>query len=298
MPVRRLALLGFLACARARDSTHHHHGDDRAARLGDGCYHVFLDVGSNRGVHGRFFFEPEKYPRSKFAKRFQSILPDTGKRRKTSCVFAFEPNPLHAPTQKQTTRKYRAMGWRYTYVGAAASDQQGNLTFWQNNGFYGTGKSATSFARLEVGFSTQNRDPGNPHNQRVDVPTIDLSAWIRHHILERRIPEDGDLYDAKSPPLLIMKMDIEGSEYRTFSKMVLDRVACSLDYIYGETHAFTNRFEKFQLRNNVVLDGAQARAFMWSLNMMLRMEGCKTTWIEFDDEAYHADGVEYPKPPR
>ena len=121
--------------------------------MGDGCYHVFLDVGSNRGVHGRFFFEPELYLRSKFAKRFQSILPDTIKRRKTACVFAFEPNPLHAPTQRQTMRKYRAMGWRYTYVGAAASDASGNLTFWQNNGFYGNGKSADSFARLQVGLS-------------------------------------------------------------------------------------------------------------------------------------------------
>ena len=121
--------------------------------MGDGCYHVFLDVGSNRGVHGRFFFEPELYLRSKFAKRFQSILPDTIKRRKTACVFAFEPNPLHAPTQRQTMKKYRAMGWRYTYVGAAASDASGNLTFWQNNGFYGNGKSADSFARLQVGLS-------------------------------------------------------------------------------------------------------------------------------------------------
>ena len=44
------------------------------------------------------------------------------------------------------------------------------------------------------------------------TPTVDLSAWIRHHVLERRVPADGDLYDSESPPLLIMKMDIEGSE--------------------------------------------------------------------------------------
>ena len=27
--------------------------------LGNGCYHVFIDAGSNVGVHGRFLFEPE-----------------------------------------------------------------------------------------------------------------------------------------------------------------------------------------------------------------------------------------------
>ena len=48
--------------------------DDREhSVLGDGCYHIFIDAGSNRGVHGRFLFEPEKYPKSKFAKKFDEI---------------------------------------------------------------------------------------------------------------------------------------------------------------------------------------------------------------------------------
>ena len=85
---------------------------------------------------------------------------------------------------------------------------------------------------------------------------------------------------------------------RTLPRIFVRRSTCvDINRVYGETHAFTNRFETFQLRNGVVLDGAQARAFMWSLNMMLRMEGCKTTWVEFDDEAYHADGAAYPAPP-
>jgi len=29
----------------------------------DGCYHVYLDVGSNIGVQIRKLFEPEKYPK-------------------------------------------------------------------------------------------------------------------------------------------------------------------------------------------------------------------------------------------
>ena len=31
-------------------------------KYGDGCYHVFLDIGANIGVHGRFLFEPDVYP--------------------------------------------------------------------------------------------------------------------------------------------------------------------------------------------------------------------------------------------
>lgn len=34
-------------------------------KLGDGCHHVFIDVGSNIGVHARFLYEPDRYPDSK-----------------------------------------------------------------------------------------------------------------------------------------------------------------------------------------------------------------------------------------
>jgi len=32
------------------------------SKLGDGCYHIFLDVGSNIGIHARFLYEPDRYP--------------------------------------------------------------------------------------------------------------------------------------------------------------------------------------------------------------------------------------------
>ena len=38
---------------------------EKKTSLGDGCYHVFIDVGSNIGMHARFLFEPDKFPRSK-----------------------------------------------------------------------------------------------------------------------------------------------------------------------------------------------------------------------------------------
>ena len=35
--------------------------DNTSTKLGDGCYHIFLDMGANVGVHGRFLLEPDKY---------------------------------------------------------------------------------------------------------------------------------------------------------------------------------------------------------------------------------------------
>ena len=34
------------------------------SKLGDGCYHIFLDVGSNIGIHARFLYQPDRYPDS------------------------------------------------------------------------------------------------------------------------------------------------------------------------------------------------------------------------------------------
>ena len=55
--------------------------------------HVFLDLGSNIGIHGRFLFEPQHYPNSKssvatLAQEFGPIRDN-----RDFCVFAFEPNP-------------------------------------------------------------------------------------------------------------------------------------------------------------------------------------------------------------
>lgn len=59
------------------------------SRLGDGCYHVLLDVGSNIGMHGRFLFEPDKFPLSKSS--VPKLNEEFGMERdnRDFCVFAF-----------------------------------------------------------------------------------------------------------------------------------------------------------------------------------------------------------------
>ena len=44
----------FSAEANASDAARAAAVGQAQERFGDGCYHVFMDVGSNRGVHGRF----------------------------------------------------------------------------------------------------------------------------------------------------------------------------------------------------------------------------------------------------
>ena len=62
----------------------------------DGCYHVYLDVGTNVGIQIRKLYEPEKYPNASIHKFFDEHF----KRNNVSssrhiCAIGFEPNPRH-----------------------------------------------------------------------------------------------------------------------------------------------------------------------------------------------------------
>lgn len=62
----------------------------------DGCYHVYLDVGSNIGVQVRKLFQPELYPDATISTLFDANFGEDRVRRKDFvCSVGFEPNPHH-----------------------------------------------------------------------------------------------------------------------------------------------------------------------------------------------------------
>jgi hypothetical protein len=144
----------------------------RRAKLADGCYHVFLDCGSNLGVHGRFLFEPHKYPNSTFVTIFDEHF-GAYRTQQNICVFAFEPNPRHTQKQLLTQTKYRTMGWRYHYMPYGVGDMDGNLTFYRNlftsNGTFNE----------EHGFSFYIRIPRSSRYQslRTKLSLFQLLTW-------------------------------------------------------------------------------------------------------------------------
>ena len=129
----------------------------KTSKLGDGCYHVFLDVGSNIGNHVRFLFESQLYPKATIAKRFFDDAFGTensgdensgdgggnsdnnsrnndnnhNSRNRNVCVFSFEPNPDHITRHKQLQNAYHQKGWKYYPINAGVGHQYGNLTFYR-----------------------------------------------------------------------------------------------------------------------------------------------------------------------
>ena len=244
-------------------------------KLGDGCYHVFLDVGSNVGVHGRFLFEPEKYPNANIAhgifdEHFGS--PDT-RVNKDICVFTFEPNPAHKERQLQLHTAYDKMGWRYYPLAVGVGDKVGHITFYHQDGG----------ANNEWGFGAFPRR--GRENGAVNVTSIRLSSWLTEHIEDRIIPQRSSNLrkDAKFDehmPTVIMKYDVEGMEYELLPDLLTTRSLCrTVDYAFGEIHPFK-------------VDGRQRR----NLNKVLNNfslhpdKNCKTKKIDtIDDETYHMD---------
>jgi hypothetical protein len=202
-------------------------------KLGDGCRHVFLDVGSNRGLHVRYLMEGRAvFPQAwyidwVFDKTFgPQFVNDT-----TICAFAFEPNPLHGPRLQQLSMRLRASGRRVEIFGVAAYNRSGNLTFQrsaddlQNRGYGGSGWGFAAVSSTTAGAG-------------VVVPTIDLASFVKAEIVGRRVPPPPTFLNAIDvrPPSVAMKMDIEGAELVVLEHMRNIGVLCELRIISFEYH--------------------------------------------------------------
>ena len=251
-------------------------------RLGDGCFHVFLDVGANIGVHGRFLFEPEKYPKARIARSiFDSEFgPDRDNR--VICSFEFEPNPAHQEQLGKRVRAYRAMGWRYEYIQAAAGDFDGYMDFHHN----------ADEEKEEWGFSVKKLVEGNTEVEK--VPVLRLSSWIKQHITERLIPPFPFGHKSNHTPTVVMKMDIEGSEYVVLPDLIFSGALCTIDFLFGEFHPWfaPMNFSGQKIELETRRDAANLGQLL--IKIIGTSRKCKTRFKYLDDESYLHDGIPLP----
>lgn len=263
--------------------------DTTSRRDGDGCYHVFLDVGANIGVHGRFLFEPENYNESWFATElFKSEFGEERDNR-DFCSFEIEANPKHYPKLMANSNAYKSMGWRYEVMIAGASDRDGFMDFMHNQ----------DEGYEEWGFSVKGYSEQSIAER---IRTIHLAAWINENINKRRIPSvpHGD-YGSRGPKV-VMKMDIEGSEYIVLPDLVLSGALCGIDLVFGEFHGHNDadyiplNFTGHRISIDTTDQAEVARMILKGVIPMSR--NCKTRLVELDDESYLHDGVALPKAKR
>jgi FkbM family methyltransferase len=250
-------------------------------RLANGCYQVFLDVGANVGVHGRFLLEPEKYPDAVTSKSLFDNEFGTKRDNRDFCVFAFEPNPGHKARLEEVASAYQRMGWRYEVFPVAVGAEDGNMTFFHMG----------DESHNEWGFSSVRKH--NVADKQELIPVIRLASWLLDHVHDRVVPTPFGTYT--SGPKVVMKMDIEGTEFSILPDVIASGALCStVDFVFTETHFHfaPMYFEKQGLYLN---DSAAAHQFYdAALKLMEVSPSCKTIIAQADDESHLLDGMPLP----
>lgn len=250
----------------------------RSPVLGSGCVKLLLDVGSNIGVHARFLFEPNLYkPRHPYDNVLDSEFGvSRTQRREEICVLAFEPNPTHRKRHQQLATAYARQGWKYrafyTAVGGRtmSSGSADNLVFFLND----------NGSNNDWGFSIKNMKGGNI-TKRVHVPVMDLSMFVFEHIAKAAV----------RPAKVLMKMDIEGSEFSVLPHMLTTGSFNHIDAMTVEFHIWPNGFA-FQA-NTLKISQASCREFANVFPFMLKSQ-YNTTFRTVDDENFRFDGKPLP----
>ena len=212
----------------------------------DGCYHVYLDVGSNIGVQVRKLYEPEKYPDAAihpiFDKEYGNIQVrrDFDKQRRI-CAIGFEPNAHHTNYLKRIEKSYNKCGWRVTFMTeTAVSNRRGETVFYTDKDFenleWGGGILPPSINKISIETPSDKKGEYN-------VTLIRLSEFMRDVVGKRKLPiEPVEAF----PPRVVMKVDIEGSELDVIPDLLFTG---GLEYINTMMVEWHGHLEKKDQRN-------------------------------------------------
>jgi len=271
----------------------------RFARLGDGCHHVFLDLGANIGVHARFLFERKHYPKAQYHSIFDMWF---GADRRLVCVFAFEPNPQHYARHHALERHFGSRGLVYHMFPFAVAETNGTMKMYPN------ARRETLFTgnpSQGVGFSMVNRESNREGAESkynfdgtqevLTLQTIDITEFVDHHVIGRRLPIK---VDQDKPPAVVVKMDVEGAEFDILDAMVDRDVLCrdrGVSMLTLEWHTKDKFLPISTKRFGVIRTAHQAEEersrIQQRLSTLRDRSNCSFQYTMLDDESYAYDQV-------
>jgi hypothetical protein len=250
--------------------------------MGDGCHHVYLDIGSNIGVQVRKLFEPEKYPRAAVLRKFDQVFGPPAARLANGaqglCAFGFEANPSHWPRLKEIEKAYSLRGWRVHFFPSAAGIRDGNITLWSDN----------EFRHKEWGASTAVSSRSHSKGARTpfQVPVTDLAKFILGEIHGRAMP---DSVQGRPPPHVLMKLDIEGGEYTVLRKLTDSGALCStISSAFIEEHRWAMPEVRRDHPGMPLMGVAEVQQYV--RDQQATNQKCPFQILNLDDESYLEDG--------
>ena len=217
------------------------------------CKMVYLDIGSNIGVQVRKLFEPHRYPQAEILPLFDHYFGTNRNKTPGLCAIGVEMNPTHT-IRLSTLENHYTQTCRYSvrfFKETAATTHDGWVDFW------------TGGNKLDDGASQYLKPKDRKTKSTRTAHALDLVSFIQREILP-------------VADVVVMKMDIEGSEFDLLPLLLMKGAACNLDLIFVETHPKLATKQQIETYNN-------------ALAMIGHVPGCKVQLNEMDDETYHED---------
>jgi len=208
------------------------------------------------------------------------------------CAIGVEPNPKHTPRLNDLQASLRAAGAPVLWLHETAADIADGFTTINLHSGGGMGVNDVGMKVKPVGSKVSMFFERRGHE--AIVATIDMSRliWFVHNELKRNGDASSDEPESigrggmggvrtKPKPKIVMKLDIEGAEYRVVPHLLDHDALCALDLVFLEWHETDTRAKE---QNMLV-----AR-----INRSLKKPECDTVISPIDDETFLYDGMEFP----
>ena len=261
----------------------------------DGCYHVYLDVGSNIGIQIRKLFEPEKYPDATVHSIFNQNFGKVQERRNHNlkdgsaiCAVGFEPNSHHTSYLKEIEASYQKCGWNVKMLTeTAASEHNGIGRFYTDESYqnmeWGGGVLPPNIINIAVD------EVSNQHKAAYrNVTLLRLSDFLQNVVGKRKIPLMGNA----APPRIIMKMDIEGSEVDVIPDLILTGTLQYINVIMVEWHG---RLESLAERRKASKQLEEIIKSLSEYSKIMKNQNEKFDFnlVNMDDESYYTSKFDF-----
>ena len=268
---------------------------DGGKNMLDGCYHVYLDVGSNIGIQVRKLYEPKLYPEAYvhtiFDSHFGAIEERFHEDNQKVCAVGFEPNPHHTEYLKEVESSYKKCGWRVKFfTETAVSDHNGVTQFYTDEALknleWGGGILPPDINNIAL--HTVN---GTKIKNSSNVMLLRLSDFLKNVVGTRKIPESG--ISEILPPKVVMKMDIEGSEIDVIPDLIFTGGLQYINTIMVEWHA---RLEKLPERKEAQHQLEKVIEMLSEYSQNMKGNGGRFDFqlLNLDDESYGTSKLDLP----
>jgi len=203
----------------------------------DGCLHVFLDLGSNRGLQIRKLYEPHLFPLAPILPLYTKYFGEPEDRKNQEiCSVAFEPNPKHAEHLLGLAESYATCGIKVlVFNNTGVGHKDTTSSFAPFNTLLGHEVGQDASARLIHDDESVEGFMETHFHEGVQVETVQVvrfAKFVTDVVGKRKLPNSAGV----TKPRVVIKADIEGAELKIIPDMVVTGAFGHVDNLHMEWH--------------------------------------------------------------